>query len=134
MASETGEAEKVSEADKGKDEDKDKDKNSAENNLWERAIEKAAAEKTALRILSDVAAEYVTEGAVVLRASSALKKNLIEQSAALLEKHLSSEAGRSVKIQEVLLAEKKKEMQSDLSKTEALLKELLGADKLTISK
>ena len=134
LASETGEAEKVSEADKGKDEDKDKDKNSAENNLWERAIEKAAAEKTALRILSDVAAEYVTEGAVVLRASSALKKNLIEQSAALLEKHLSSEAGRSVKIQEVLLAEKKKEMQSDLSKTEALLKELLGADKLTISK
>ena len=87
-----------------------------------------------MRILSDVAAEYVTEGAVVLRASSALKKNLIEQSAALLEKHLSSEAGRSVKIQEVLLAEKKKEMQSDLSKTEALLKELLGADKLTISK
>lgn len=132
LASETGEDEKVSEADKGKDEDKNK--NSSENNLWERAIEKAAAEKTALRILSDVTAEYMTEGAVVLKAGSALKKNLIEQSSALLEKYLSSEAGRIVKIQEVLLAEKKKEMQSDLSKTEALLKELLGADKLTISK
>ncbi len=135
VASETGAAAKVSEAAKAnKSDEAVKEEKSDKNSLWERAIEKAIEEKAALRILSDVVAESVTEGAVVLKASSALKKNLIEQSSTLLEKHLSREAGRNIRIQEVLIAEKKKEMQSDLSKTEALLKDIFGADKLTISK